>query len=82
MPTIHHQDGFRLVIYTKDHPPAHVHCRRGAAQIVLNLPTGSEGPTIRNANRHVKLNDLADALRIVNENRVKLWDAWRLYHGH
>lgn len=81
MPTIHRQDGFRLVIYTKDHQPAHVHCVRGSAVVVLNLATADDGPTIRKLSRHVKANDLADALRLVNENHFKLWDAWRQYHG-
>ena len=81
MPTIHRQDGFRLMIYTKDHKPAHVHCRRGLARVVLYLPPAGARPTIRNANRHAKVIDLADALRIVGENQAKLWDAWRQYHA-
>ena len=82
MPTVHRQDGFRLVIYTKDRQPAHVHCRRGASRIVLNLPMGDEGPTIRQVNRATKFNDLVEALRIVNEHQAKLWDAWRRYHAN
>lgn len=81
MPTIHRQDGFRLVIYTKDHTPAHVHCRRGDAVVVVNLPTADTPATLRSFNARSKHADLADAVRIVNENQLKLRDAWRFYHG-
>ena len=81
MPTIHRQDGFRVMIFTKDHRPAHVHCFRGDAVVVVDLPHAGSAATIREFNPHVKQNDLADAARIVNENQNKLWNAWRFYHG-
>lgn len=81
MPTIHRQDGFKIRVYPKDHPPAHVHCRRGKAVVVVFLPTDGRRPMLREQNRHAKFDDVTDALRIVGENSDSLWNAWRQCHG-
>ena len=44
MPTVLNVRNIRVVIYTNDHPPAHVHAVRGneaRARFDLNCPTGS-----------------------------------------
>ncbi len=69
------------MIYTKDHRPAHVHCVRGDAVVIVNLPDQGIAATIREFSPHVKHDDLSDAVRIVNQNTQKLWKAWRFYHG-
>ena len=81
MPTIHRQDGFRLMIFPNDHRPAHVHCIRGDAVVVVNLPSEGHAATLRKFSSQAKQSDLADAVRIVNENDHKLWTAWSFYHG-
>ena len=81
MPTVHRQEGFRVIVNTDDHRPAHVHCVRGDAVVIVNLATERAAATLRESNKQAKHNDLADAVRIVNENDHKLWNAWRFYHG-
>jgi len=37
MPTILRQGGFDVMIFTNDHPPAHVHLFKAGAEAVLDL---------------------------------------------
>lgn len=81
MPTVLRQDGFRVMIPTRDHPPAHVHCYRGEALVIVLLPTESGAAVVREVGRATKPRDMTDAVRIVNENRTLLWDAWNRLYG-
>ena len=78
MPTLIRQDGFAIRIPTHDHEPPHVHCWRGAVEIVVNLDAKI---TIREINGPAKSRDQRDAKRIVAEHRQTLLDAWRIIHG-
>ena len=81
MPTVLRQDGFRVMIPTHDHPPAHVHCYRGDALVVVILPTQNSDAMIREIGRATKPRDLSDAVRIVNQNRSHLWNEWNKLYG-
>lgn len=37
MPTVLRERGFRFVINTDDHPPAHVHVKHGQEEMVINF---------------------------------------------
>jgi Domain of unknown function (DUF4160) len=37
MPTGLRQDGFDVMIYTDDHPPAHVHVFKAGEEIIIDL---------------------------------------------
>lgn len=78
MPTLIRQEGFAIRIPTNDHEPPHVHCWRGAVEIIVNLDMST---TVREVNGPAKVGDQRDAKRIVAEHRQKLLDAWRLIHG-
>ena len=81
MPTVLRKDGFRVMIPTHDHPPAHEHCYRGDALVVVILPTATSDATIREVGRAAKPRDVSDAVRIVNENRSLLWNKWNKLYG-
>jgi hypothetical protein len=78
MVTVHRAYGFRFVMYTNDHSPAHVHvCGQGGeAKITFS---GSKGLTLDWAIGISR----ADIIRIMEEaqyERVRLIEAWRSLH--
>jgi len=81
MPTVRRLRGLRVVIYSNDHRPAHVHVKGagGEAVFVLNCPNGppmlrqSYGFPLREVNR------IAEALSIAVN---MLCAEWRSIHGH
>ncbi|WP_180899663.1 DUF4160 domain-containing protein [Martelella soudanensis] len=79
MVTIHRAHGLRIVIFTDDHEPAHVHVfGDGHAKINLTGPDG--GPELVWA-EDMKRNELRRAMRIVNEERDAFLARWREIHG-
>ena len=76
MPTIVRQNGFRVMIHTDDHAPAHVHCYRGRRLVVVNLADLS----VRDR-EHATNQDVRVALRIVREHWGLLRQMWRAIHG-
>ena len=76
MPTILRSDGWRVVVYPNDHPPAHVHVVGPGWAVVVNL-LGLEvreaiGCTEQEARR---------VLRLVEAHQAALMEAWTRYHG-
>lgn len=80
MPTIHREDGFEIVIRTLDHPPPHVHVLHAEEEVVFNLGSGAEPPSLRRV-VDMKPSNARRALRIVERNRDALLAAWEKYHG-
>jgi hypothetical protein len=80
MPTVHRFDGLRVVVYTADHRPAHVHVLGADGEAVFNLNCpggpvelrGSFGFSARRLNR-IRAG-LAGVLS-------RLCDEWRRVHG-
>jgi len=79
MVTVHREGAFRVVIFTDDHAPAHVHVRGdGTAKIVL---TGADGePELISADG-MKRGDIRKAMRIVTEQQDYLLECWSKIHG-
>lgn len=76
MPTLVRQNGFRVMIHTDDHAPAHVHCYRGKKLVVVTLADLSVRDRQHASNRDVQV-----AVRIVEQHRDRLLQAWRDCHG-
>ena len=75
MPTVLRVDGWRIVIYPNDYPPAHVHVLGPGWVVVVSLL----GPEVREAigcGEH----EARQALRRVAEHREVLMNAWRRFH--
>ena len=72
MPTVHGQDGFRLMIYPNDHRPAHVHCIKAGAAVLIEIET----LTVRK-NYGMPANEIHNAVRLVEANAAKLMTEWR-----
>ena len=76
MPTIIKQDGFRIMIWSNDHLPPHVHVFKGDAEVKIELVE----PIIFNVEGKISNKDLAKALNLVIEHQVELLEKWKELH--
>jgi hypothetical protein len=75
MPTIFVIGPFRIVINTKDHRPAHVHCVGPGIFVVIEILNQE---VIRN--KGVALKDIKRLKEFILENQDVLISEWRHYH--
>ena len=68
------------MIYTDDHPPAHVHVFRAGEEVIINLGDEVTKPEIRE-NKGMSNRGMRNALRIVAENQLFLLVEWRRIHA-
>jgi hypothetical protein len=80
MPTVLRQDGFDIMIYTNDHPPAHVHVWKAGHVVLIDLGNGSTAPSIRE-NKRMPASDVRKVLNIVGEHQKYLIEKWDDIHG-
>jgi len=79
MVTIHRAHGLRVVIFTDDHEPAHVHVfGDGHAKIDLIGPNGT--PALIWA-EDMKRSEVRRAMAVVAEHREAFFARWRDIHG-
>jgi len=79
MVVVHRAHGFRIVIYTQDHKPAHVHVTGpGRAKINLLGPDGR--PEVVDV-VGIKNSDMRRLLTEVTEHRDRLMREWERIHG-
>ena len=80
MPTILRFGAFRIMIYTDDHAPAHVHVAGNGGLVIFNLDEANRTVSIREeydvSKRDARL--IADYLGL---NIGILMAAWRQLHG-
>jgi hypothetical protein len=79
MVVVHRAYGYRFVIYTLDHPPAHVHVI-GAGQAKIRL-SGEDGVPEIVFTVGIKRSDLRRLLAEVAERRAELQQKWDQIHG-
>lgn len=77
MATILSQDGFQVMIFTNDHPSAHVHVFKAGTEAVINLV-----PVSIRENYRMSPKNLRRAVDIVTENQDLLLQAWREIHDN
>lgn len=79
MVTVYRAHGLRVVIFTDDHEPAHVHVF-GDGEAKINL-TGAEGaPELLSAVGMTRA-DLRRTMRIVKAQQAMLLKRWSEIHG-
>lgn len=78
MVTVLREHGLRVVIYTDDHPPPHVHIF-GDGETKIALQGAGGGPDVVRTVR-AALTESRRALRIVRENRAYLLARWSELH--
>ena len=79
MVTLLHKGGFRFVIFTDDHEPAHVHVF-GDGQAKVNL-SGRDGIAELVWVDAIKTNGLRRELAIIDEQRDFFLEKWSRIHG-
>lgn len=79
MVVIHHAHGFRFVIYTSDHDPAHVHIT-GPGQAKINL-LGPDGKPELVSVAGIKRSDMRRLMSEVAERRDEFLQEWERIHG-
>ena len=79
MVVVHRAYGFRFVIYTQDHEPAHVHIT-GAGQAKINL-TGPDGGPELVSSIGVKRSDLRRLMDEVAQRTDEFLKEWERIHG-
>jgi len=79
MVVVHRAFGFRFVIYTLDHAPAHVHIT-GPGQAKINL-TGRDGKPEVVYNVGIKRTDMRRLLAEAEERRIEFLKEWERIHG-
>lgn len=79
MVVVHRAHGFRFVIYTSDHEPAHVHVT-GAGQAKINL-LGPDGAPEIVFSIGIKRSDTRRLIAEVVERRDDLLQDWERIHG-
>jgi len=77
MPTLLRINGFRVVIYTADHEPMHVHVINAEGEAVIVI--GRKARLIRSGG--MKDKSVQNALEIVQDNAGMLAEAWETIHG-
>ncbi|MGN6471175.1 MAG: DUF4160 domain-containing protein [Rhizobiaceae bacterium] len=79
MVVVHRAYGFRFVIYTADHEPAHVHIT-GAGQAKINLLGPGDYPEIVSS-IGIKRSDLRRLVAEVEQRRNHFLEEWERIHG-
>ena len=79
MVAIHRAHGFRFVIYTADHDPAHIHIT-GAGQAKVNL-SGPDGRPELVSVSGIKQSDMRRPMSEVEERRNEFLNEWERIHG-
>lgn len=79
MVVVHRAHGFRFVIYTSDHEPAHVHVT-GAGHAKFNL-VGPGGSPELVFSLGIKRSDMRRLWAAVIEHRHHLLQEWERIHG-
>jgi hypothetical protein len=79
MVVIHRAFGFRIVIYTSDHEPAHVHVT-GPGQAKVDL-TGPDGRPRLVWVVGIKRGDMARLMAEIKDRRIEFLSAWERIHG-
>ena len=79
MVTIYRAHGLRVIIFTDDHEPAHVHVF-GDGQVKINL-IGPDGVPSLVWAQGMKGNDVRRAVQIVQDQQEAFLARWREIHG-
>ncbi len=80
MPTIIRQDGFRVVIYSNDHIPSHVHVCKGGGEVRIDLGEVGTPPSLMSVSGDISNKDIAKALSLVTKYQIKLLSKWSEIH--
>ena len=72
--------GWMVMVYTHDHPPAHVHIvgPNGRAKVLLNCP---DGPPVPNDIRGIDKASMRRLIEAITAEVSRLCEGWERTHG-
>lgn len=76
MPKVFEQEGFRIVIHSNEHNPAHVHVMKAEGELKFILGSKSEEPFLDKILSPMKRKDARRAFVIVKEQQKYLLKKW------
>ena len=79
MPTVLDINGYKVVIYTDDHTPAHVHVRKSGGEVRIRIKC--EPVELLRVQGPISDREIRTAFEIVGENREMLLKKWNEIHG-
>jgi Domain of unknown function (DUF4160) len=79
MVTVHREGGFRIVIHTDDHLPAHVHVIK-VGEVVIQLVGRQGNPELMREIGSTNA-DVRKSMRIVEAQQASLLERWKEIHG-
>lgn len=82
MAEAYRKNGFKILIYSNDHPPPHVHVLKAEGHLVFELGSKSTELSLVKVLSHMKSNDALQAREIVEEQHKNLLNKWSEIHGH
>jgi hypothetical protein len=74
------EEGWSLEVYTRDHPPPHVHAWYGDGEVKVSLPPPGEPVAVLRV-RRASATQAVRAVRLVENHRTLLRAAWSVIHG-
>jgi hypothetical protein len=80
MPTILRFGGLRVMIYTNDHPPPHVHVIGAGTKARIALGGEGERPSLM-TNEGLSRREMEESLAEIDRNRALLLKRWGEIHG-
>jgi DNA-directed RNA polymerase specialized sigma subunit len=81
VPTIFEQDGYRVMVYTRnEHPPPHVHVRHAGTDIAIAI-SRSGARYMKSSGRRPTEREIRRAVQIVQEHLKQCLTAWNSYHA-
>ena len=80
MPSVLRVDGFQVMIFFNDHPPPHVHVRKGGGMVVIVLAADGNPQTVREVHEMAQA-EIVKASLIVHAHAGLLGQKWRDIHG-
>jgi hypothetical protein len=81
MPTIDRFNQYRVVIFSNDHRPAHVHVMGGEGEVVFQLQC-PHGPLLLREVYRLSRRQVSDIERRLDPRHAAMCRHWRNIHGH
>jgi hypothetical protein len=79
MPEVARVGSYKILVYTDDHQPAHVHVRKGRSVVRIRLL--ANGVVLEAVKGSLTAVEIRRAGEAVIEHLETCWEVWRKYHG-
>jgi hypothetical protein len=82
MPVVVRAAGFSILVYVRDeHPPPHVHVRRGQGECRILIGDEFTRPEVWDVSRGMDLRTARQAERLIIKHQGRCIETWRIFRG-